>query len=46
MTDVEWSREGVQADGGRFTAEKWLEIFSQHAQTHAEQIRRTRAAAK
>jgi hypothetical protein len=46
MTDVEWSREGTQSDGGRFTAEKWLEIFSKHAQTHAEQIRRTRASAK
>jgi hypothetical protein len=46
MTDVEWSREGIQSDGGRFTAEKWLEIFSKHAQTHAEQIRRTRASAK
>lgn len=46
MTDTEWSREGVQSDGGRFTAEKWLEIFSQHAHTHADQIRRTRAGAK
>ena len=46
MTDAEWAREAIQSDGIRFTAEKWLEIFSQHAQTHADQIRRTRAGAK
>ncbi len=45
MTDAEWAREGTQSDGGRLTAEKWLEIFSRHAHTHAEQIRRTRAGA-
>lgn len=46
MTDAEWAREGIQADGGRFSAAKWLEIFSQHAQTHADQIRRTRKGGK
>ena len=46
MTDAEWAREGIQPDGGRFTAEKWLEIFAQHAHTHAEQIRSTRAGTK
>ena len=46
MTDTEWAREGIQSDGGRFPAEKWLDIFAKHAETHAEQIKRTRAAAK
>jgi hypothetical protein len=46
MTDTEWAREGIQSDGGRFSAAKWLEIFSQHAQTHADQIRRTRTGGK
>jgi hypothetical protein len=46
MTDADWAREGVHSETGRFTAEKWLEVFSQHAETHAEQIKRTRAGAK
>jgi len=46
MTDAEWAREGIQSDGGRFPAEKWLDIFARHAETHAEQIKRTRAATK
>jgi hypothetical protein len=46
MTDADWAREGIHTETGRFTAEKWLEVFSQHAETHAEQIKRTRAAAK
>ena len=46
MTDAEWAREGIQSEGGRFSAEKWLDIFAKHAQTHADQITRTRAAAK
>ncbi len=44
MTDADWAREGVHSETGRFTAEKWLEVFSQHAETHAEQIKRTRTA--
>ena len=46
MTDADWAREGVHSETGRFTAEKWLEVFSQHADTHAEQIKRTRTTAK
>jgi hypothetical protein len=46
MTDAEWAREGIQSEGGRFPAEKWLDIFAKHAETHAEEIKRTRAAAK
>ena len=46
MTDADWARVGVQSGTGRYTAEKWLEVFSQHADTHAEEIKRTRTAAK
>jgi hypothetical protein len=46
MTDADWAREGVHSGTGRYTAEKWLEVFSQHADTHAEEIKRTRAAVK
>lgn len=46
MSDEDWMRESAQGETGRFTAEKWLEIFAKHAATHAEQITRTRAGAK
>jgi hypothetical protein len=46
MTEGDWAREGVLGDGGRYTAEKWLEIFAKHAETHAAQITRTRKAAR
>jgi hypothetical protein len=46
MAEVDWTREGVLSEGGRYTAEKWLEIFAKHAATHAEQITRTRTLTK
>src|SRR3954465_3307930 len=38
MTDAEWAREGTHTESGRYTAERWLEIYAAHAHGHAEQI--------
>jgi len=38
MTDEEWKREGTHTEHGRYTIERWLEIYSAHAHKHAEQI--------
>lgn len=46
MSEQDWTREGMHSETGRFTPEKWLEIFAKHAATHAEQIARTKAAGK
>ena len=46
MTEAEWARQGTHSESGRYSPEKWLEIYAQHAHTHAEQIRKARAAAK
>jgi hypothetical protein len=46
MTEQEWLREGSHTEIGRYTVEKWLEIYSAHAHGHAEQIRIARNAAK
>ena len=46
MTDAEWMRQGTHSESGQYTSEKWLEIYAKHAHTHAEQIRKARAAAK
>ena len=46
MTDAEWRREGTHTEHGRYTVERWLEIYSTHAHQHAEQILAARAAAR
>jgi hypothetical protein len=45
LTDAEWQREGTHSEHGRYTVERWLEIYSAHAHSHAEQIRVAREAA-
>jgi hypothetical protein len=46
MTEAEWARQGTHSESGRYSPAKWLEIYAKHAHTHAEQIRKARAAAK
>ena len=46
MTDTEWARQGTHSESGGYSAEKWLRIYAEHAPTHAEQIRKARAAGK
>jgi len=46
MTEAEWRQEGTHSESGRYTVFRWLEIYAQHAHSHADQIRRARAAAR
>jgi hypothetical protein len=46
MSDADWSREGVHTEHGRYTPERWLEIYGPHAHGHAEQIQVARDAAR
>src|SRR5216683_7093659 len=45
MTEAEWAREGTHSEHGRYSVERWLEIYATHAHNHAEQIRVARGAA-
>jgi len=45
MTEAEWGREGTHSQHGRYTVERWLELYADHAVNHAAQIVRARAAA-
>ena len=46
MTDADWARAaGTHSEHGRYTAERWLEIYAAHAHRHAEQILVARDAA-
>jgi len=44
MSDEEWRAAGWHTEIGLYTAERWVEIYAEHAHGHAEQIRRLRAA--
>jgi hypothetical protein len=44
MSEADWAREGTHSEVGRYTMEKWLEIYAAHAHNHAAQIRRAREA--
>jgi hypothetical protein len=46
LTEPEWLREGVHTEHGRYTVDKWLEIYAAHAHGHAEQIKVARGSAK
>jgi hypothetical protein len=46
MTEVDWRREGTHSESGRYTAERWLELYAAHAHAHAQQIRIARDATK
>ncbi|HEY7169383.1 MAG TPA: DinB family protein [Vicinamibacterales bacterium] len=46
LTEAEWLREGTHSEVGRYSVERWLEIYAAHAHGHANQIRVARDAAK
>ncbi len=46
MSEAEWQREGTHTEHGRYTIERWLEIYAPHAHRHAEQIQVARSAAR
>jgi hypothetical protein len=46
LSDAEWAREGTHTEHGRYTLERWLEIYAAHAHGHAEQILVARETAR
>ena len=45
LSEAEWLREGTHTESGRYSVERWLEIYAQHAHKHAQQIVVARDAA-
>jgi hypothetical protein len=39
-----WAREGTHSESGRYTAEDWLRIYSEHLEEHIDQINRAAEA--
>jgi hypothetical protein len=46
LTEAEWLREGTHSEVGRYTIDRWLEIYAVHAHDHAAQILVGRDAAR
>ena len=46
MSESDWSREGTHSEVGRYTLDRWLEIYAAHAHNHAQQIAAARASAR
>jgi hypothetical protein len=46
MDDQQWQRAGTHSESGPYSAERWLQLYAEHAHGHAEQIRRARASAR
>ena len=46
MTEDEWRRGGTHTEHGPYTIERWLEIYSEHAHKHADQIRAARESGR
>ena len=44
LPEADWAREGWHTESGRYTVERWLEIYAAHAYEHAAQVRRARSA--
>lgn len=44
MSEADWQREGTHSEIGRYSVERWLEIYAQHAHGHADQVRAAREA--
>jgi DinB family protein len=45
LGDDDWSRAGTHSESGAYSVEGWLEIYADHAVTHADQIARARTGA-
>jgi hypothetical protein len=46
LSDAEWQREGTHTEHGRYTVDRWLEIYAAHAHQHADQIKVARGYAR
>jgi DinB superfamily len=46
LTEEQWRSAGTHSEFGTMTGDDWLAFYGTHAQDHADQIRRARAAAR
>jgi len=44
LSEDQWRRSGMHSESGPYTVDDWLRIYGNHAEDHAAQIGRARAA--
>jgi hypothetical protein len=44
LSDQAWARKGRHSEIGEYPAEKWLEVYAEHLEGHAQQIEKNLAA--
>ncbi|HXE00204.1 MAG TPA: DinB family protein [Candidatus Acidoferrum sp.] len=44
MSEADWLRSGTHSESGPYSTEKWLRLYADHAEIHADQIQKNRAA--
>jgi hypothetical protein len=44
LSEDSWKREGTHTESGRYSAETWLDVYSEHLEKHSRQIERNLAA--
>jgi hypothetical protein len=44
LPESAWGRSGMHTEMGPYSAEKWLQVYADHLETHARQIERNFAA--
>lgn len=42
LVDDDWLRAGTHSESGPYSVERWLEIYADHGEAHADQITRAR----
>jgi hypothetical protein len=46
LSEAQWAKAGTHPEHARYSVERWLEIYADHAHNHADQITRARASAR
>lgn len=45
LGDDDWGKAGTHSESGGYSVERWLEIYADHGDDHADQIARARTGA-
>ena len=44
LTDADWQKKGRHTESGSYNGDRWLEVYADHLEVHARQLRRNVAA--
>jgi len=44
LTEADWQKQGRHTESGSYSGERWLEVYADHLEVHARQLRRNVAA--